>query len=586
VIEMIRTPIIAVMGHVDAGKTRLLDTIRGTSVSEKEAGGITQHIGATEVPMSLIEGIAGDLIQKFGFKISIPGLLFIDTPGHEAFTNLRKRGGSIADLAVVVVDVHKGLQNQTIEAIEILKSYKTPFIVAANKIDSIYGWQTKKGSFSDNLKLQPPKTQEELDKKIYELVGQLHAKGFSSERFDRCSDFTKEVPIIPTCAKFGEGIPEVLVFLAGLSQKYLEKKLSIHVKGRGMGTILEVKEEKGLGKTIDVIVYDGTIKIGEKIVVGGRKGAIVTKIRALLEPKALDEIRNPQEKFKSIKEIHAASGVKIAAPALDDAIAGSPIRVLESDEQKQEVIDEMQSVKIESDAIGPIIRADTLGSLEAFVKLLADRGIKAKKADVGEFTRRDVMELESLIGKDRFKAVGFAFHTKATPDALEEAGKKGIKIIEGNVIYKILEDYDKWVYDEREKKKMETMSKVVMPMKLKIIPGFVFRNTKPAIVGVKVLVGKLRTNVEVMKDGKIIGKVHAIQSDGKNGSEAKEGEEVAVSIDKATIGRNLDEGDELISFIPKKQFEKIKDLEDSLSDKELSLMEEIKKIEDEKEVVA
>ncbi len=584
---MIRTPIITVMGHVDAGKTRLLDTIRGTSVSEREAGGITQHIGATEVPMSLIEGIAGNLIQKFGFEISIPGLLFIDTPGHEAFTNLRKRGGSIADLAVVVVDIHKGLQNQTIEAIEILKSYKTPFIIAANKIDSIFGWQTEKGPFSDNLKRQSPKAKEELDRKIYELVGQLHSKGFSSERFDRCSDFTKEIPIIPTCAKFGEGIPEVLVFLAGLSQKYLEKKLSIQVKGRGKGTILEVKEEKGLGKTIDVIVYDGTIKVGEEIVVGGRNGAIVTKIRALLEPKALDEIRNPQEKFRSIKEIHAAAGVKIAAPMLDDAIAGSPIRVAGGDNDEREIIEEMQSVKIESDAIGPVVRADTLGSLEAFVKLLGERGIKVKKADVGELTRRDIMELESVKKKDQFKAVGFAFHTKATDDALEEAKKSNVKILEGNIIYKLLEDYDKWVEEEKNKKKQEALGKVIMPVKIRIIPGHVFRNTKPAVVGVKVLVGKLRTNIEIMKDGKIIGRVHAIQSDGKNLTEAEEGKEVAVSISGAAmVGRNINEKDELVSFIPKKQFDKIKEIEDSLNDKELSLVEEIKKIEKDKELIA
>ncbi|MFH1587295.1 MAG: translation initiation factor IF-2 [Candidatus Diapherotrites archaeon] len=584
---MIRTPIITVMGHVDAGKTRLLDTIRGTSVSEKEAGGITQHIGATEVPMSLIEGIAGNLIHKFGFNITIPGLLFIDTPGHEAFTNLRKRGGSIADLAVVVVDIHKGLQNQTIEAIEILKSYKTPFIIAANKIDRIFGWQTEKGPFSDNIERQPQKAKDELDKKIYELVGQLHSKGFSSERFDRCSDFTKEIPIIPTCAKFGEGIPEVLVFLAGLSQKYLEKKLSIHVKGRGKGTILEVKEEKGLGTTIDVIVYDGTIKVGEEIIVGGRNGTIVTKIRALLEPRALDEIRNPQEKFKSIKEIHAAAGVKIAAPMLDDAIAGSPVRVVGGDNDEKEILEEMQSVKIESDAIGPVVRADTLGSLEAFVKLLAERGIKVKKADIGDLTRRDIMELESVKEKDQFRAVGFAFHTKATDDALDEAKKGDVKILEGNIIYKLLEDYDKWVEEEKNKKKQEAMEKVIMPVKIKIIPGFIFRNTKPAVVGVRVLVGKLRTNIEIMKDGKIIGRVHAIQSAGKNLSEAKEGEEVAVSISGiAMVGRNINEKDELISFIPKKQFDKIKELEDSLSDKELSLMEEIKKIEKDKELIA
>lgn len=578
---MIRKPIITVLGHVDSGKTKLLDTIRGTAIMEKEAGGITQHIGATEVPIHLINKLAGDLIVKYKFNITVPGLLFIDTPGHEAFTNLRKRGGSIADLAVLVVDVTKGLQNQTYEALDILRNYKTPFIVAANKIDIIRGWETKSDSFSSNVKKQSADVIDVLDEKIYIIVGQLHEKGFNAERFDRCNDFTKEIPIIPICAKSGEGIAEILMFLAGLSQKYLESRLQIEAEGPGRGTVLEVKEERGLGKTVDVILYNGSIKVGQEIVLGGRSGAIKTKIRALLEPKPLDDIRSPQEKFKNVDEVHAASGVKIAAPNLDETLAGSPIRVFTSESDEKEVMDEIEKVKIDADIVGPVIKTDTLGSLEALVKLLEEKGLKPKRADVGEVSRRDVVEQSSAREEDIYKSVIFAFNTKVSKAVKEEAEKANVKIFEDNVIYKLLEDYELWVNREKEEEKKRMLSELTIPVKLFVLPDYVFRHSKPAIVGVRVETGRLRSGIKVMKKGKIIGNVDNVQSEGKNVDEAKEGDEIAISIDDAVVDRNLFEKDFLYSFIPPEQFDKLYALRDSLSKDELKLLEEIKEIEKE-----
>ncbi|MBU1930934.1 GTP-binding protein, partial [Candidatus Micrarchaeota archaeon] len=242
---MIRKPIITILGHVDHGKTLYLDRIRGTAIAEREAGAITQHIGATEVPIRVIRELAGDLLEKYKFKIELNGLLFIDTPGHEAFTNLRKRGGSIADLAVLVIDINQGIQPQTIESIDILRIFKVPFIVLLNKIDKLPGWISGYGSITNGLKLQNESVLQELDKRLYEIVGTLYEKGFQAERFDRVSDFTKQLPIIPISAKTSEGLAETLLFLAGLSQRYMEKKLTIQVSGPGKGTVLEVKEEKG-----------------------------------------------------------------------------------------------------------------------------------------------------------------------------------------------------------------------------------------------------------------------------------------------------------------------------------------------------
>jgi len=293
--KKIRQPIIAVLGHVDHGKTTMLDKIRNTRVAEKEAGGITQHIGATEVPIEVVKQLAGSLLSLWKGEIRLPGLLFIDTPGHEAFTSLRARGGSLADLAILVVDINEGFQPQTIESIEILRKYRTPFVVAANKIDRIKGWKIVENEpFLVNIKKQDQRAVQELETKLWELIGKFYEVGFQANRFDRVQDFRRELAIIPVSAKYGIGLPELLVLIAGLAQKYLEEKLKIEVEGPARGTILEVREEIGFGTTIDVIIYDGTLRKDDIIVVGGKDKAIVTKIRALLKPKPLDEIRDPR----------------------------------------------------------------------------------------------------------------------------------------------------------------------------------------------------------------------------------------------------------------------------------------------------
>jgi translation initiation factor 5B len=313
---------------VDHGKTTLLDYIRGSAIAQKEAGGITQHIGATEIPMDVIADICGDLLQKLDIIEKLPGLFFIDTPGHEAFTTLRKRGGALADLAVLIVDLNEGFKPQTYEALNVLKMYKTPFIVAANKIDKIYGWRThERFSFTQSFKKQPINVQEKLNKQLYELVGILHQEGFASERFDRVENFARQVSIIPISAKSGEGIAELLTMLLGLAQQYLKEQLQIETGAPAKGTILELKEEVGLGMTIDAVIYDGILKKDDTIALTTHDKVITTKIRSLLKPRALEEIRESKKHFQKVDEVVAAAGIKIVAPNIDKVIAGSPLRV-------------------------------------------------------------------------------------------------------------------------------------------------------------------------------------------------------------------------------------------------------------------
>jgi translation initiation factor 5B len=566
--------------NVDHGKTSLLDYIRGSAVAKGEAGGITQHIGATEVPISSIKKICGELIKKWKMNIKIPGLLVIDTPGHEAFTLLRKRGGSLADIAILIVDVTEGVKPQTEESINILRQNNTPFVVAANKIDKISGWVSYKNEcFLDSFSKQNQNIQEELDKKIYELIGQLYKANFKAERYDRIEDFKKQVAIVPISALSGEGVPDLLTALTGVTQKYLEKKLEIDTKGRGKGTILEVKEVKGLGKTIDVILYDGIMRKGDYLIIGNPGNVIETKIKSLLKISPLREIR-VEKQFIPVKEIGAAAGIKISALNLENVMAGVPvISVRNKDEiskARKEVRKEIESIEMKTEKEGVIIRADTLGSLEAIIKTFNEMNVPIRKARIGSVNKKDVSELEEI--DDRYKVI-FAFNTHVLPEAEELSKKRKISIIENNVIYRLSEDYEKYLKRLEEEKKRDVLEKVTLPAKIKIMRKFIFRKSKPAIVGVEVKGGTIREGVKLMKEnGEGIGEVKAVQDKAVNIREASIGMEVAVSIDKATVGRNVDPEEILFTFLTKEDYQLLKKNIDLLTDNEKNVLEEIQEI--------
>lgn len=548
--QNLRTPIVCVMGHVDHGKTSLLDKIRGTTIAEREAGLITQHIGATEVPLDVIKRVCGAIFKG---ETKVPGLLFIDTPGHRAFTTLRARGGALADLAVVVVAVNEGFQPQTVEAIEILKRFKTPFIIAANKIDRIPGWNPGAGEpFILSYPKQAEHVKAMLDEKIYVLIGKLYEMGFSSDRYDRVRDFQRNIGVIPLSAKTGEGIPDLLMVLMGLAQKFLEKDLQYRAVGPGVGTVLEVKEEVGLGTTLDVILYEGELEVGDTIVVGSRGNPIVTKIRALLKPRPLSEMR-AEEKFKQVKKVVAASGVKIAAPALEGALSGSQIRAAEGDIQRiaAEIKSEIDAVRIETESKGILIKADTIGSLEALVNELKKEDIPIRRADIGDISKRDIAEIKTI--KDPLFSVILGFDVDVLPDAKEELTGSGIRLFIHDVIYQLVDDYKKWVSEQRqllEKKRYET---IIKPGRFVILPDCTFRQSKPAVVGVRVLGGVIKTNLDVMKEnGVVVGKIKGIQEHNENISEAAAGKEVAVAIEGPTVGRQIKEGDVLYIDVPEK----------------------------------
>jgi len=580
----LRQPIVVVLGHVDHGKTTLLDKIRRTAIATREAGGMTQHIGASLVPADVIESIAEPLKKIVPVKLIIPGLLFIDTPGHELFSNLRRRGGSVADFAILVIDVMEGPRPQTYEALELLRSRRTPFVVAANKIDRIPGWRPNPDTpFIFSFQKQDARVREELERRVYDIVGKLYEVGIPSDLLTRIRDFTKKVAIVPVSARTGEGVAELLAILAGLTQQYMRDRLR-YAEGPARGVVLEVKEQHGLGAVVDAIIYDGVIRVGDTIVLAGKNGPIVTSVKALLMPRPLEEIRAREAKFMLVEEVTAAAGVRIAAQGLEDALAGSPLYVVgdgDSSKYVELVKEEVRSVIVRTENVGVVVKADTLGTLEAIVEALRRRNVPVRIADVGPVSRSDVVDAAVTARIDKYLGVILAFNVKVLPEAEEEAAATGVKIFQNNIIYRLIEDYEEWVKKTKAEERAKALEALIRPGKVRIIPGYVFRRSDPAIVGVEVLGGVIKPGYPVMDlTGRPLGRIMAIKERDRSLPEARAGVAVAISIQgRVLVGRHVDEGDVIYTDVPAEHASKLlTEFQDMISLDEIMTLKEIVEI--------
>ena len=583
-----RSPIVSVLGHVDHGKSSILDSIRESNIVSKEAGAITQAIGASIIPLRVIQKKCGALLDQLKMKFTIPGLLFIDTPGHAAFTSLRKRGGALADLAILVVDINEGFKPQTKEAVEILRNSKTPFIIAANKLDLVPGYSSKTDALLQDLNQQHESTRQMVDERLYKIIGQLHDRfQMQAERFDRVEDYTKQIAIVPCSAKLGFGLSELLMVLTGLAQKYMEKSLKIDVSGSAKGTILEVKETEGLGKTLDVIIYDGTLKTNDTVVIGGVHGPVVTKVRALFQPAPLHEMRDKKSAFVCVDQAVAATGIRISAPHLEEAVAGMPLVSCADDDKsieqaKGKIQEQVDEVLLDTGDHGIIIKADSLGSLEAVIKLFGEKNIMIRKASIGFITKKDMADAESSYEQDPLLSVIIGFNVELGKGV--EVSKR-VKIITGDIIYKLLDDYLLWTEDKKKALEADQLEQLVRPCKLEILQNCIFRQSNPAIVGVHVLYGVLKTGTPIMKTGKKLAEVKSIQQEKDNLSRAEEGKQVAISLPGVMCGRQINEHDILYSAIPEQDFKKLKKLKKYLTEHEIQVMKEIAEIMREDNVV-
>ncbi len=573
---MPRQPILSVLGHVDSGKTTLLDNIRESKIVDGEAGGITQMIGATEIPLDTVENVCGDLLNQLDTDLTIPGLLFIDTPGHAAFSSLRKRGGSISDIAILVIDIEEGVQPQTEEAIKILKQSETPFVIALNKIDKMPGWKSEDECFSRNLQNQSEKNIQKLDEEIYELMAELNEYGFVIDRFDRVDNFTEKIGVIPISAKTGEGLPELLMTVSGLAQNYLSDQLEVE-EGDGKATVLEVSDQKGFGTTIDVIHYDGVIEADDKLVYGTSDGVKVTEIRALLKPRPLKEIRLDKQ-YQEVERVEPASGIKIAGKDLDGAVPGAPVRTGNDVERlKEEVRKELETSSFETDNEGLVVKADSLGSLEALMREVEKMELKVQKAEVGAIKKSEVIEVDNE--EPEFRAI-IAFNSSITDQAKKMAEDKNVEIFNSEVIYEALENYSEWKKQIKDENRQKALDSISRPAEIRTLQDHVFRSSNPVVVGMKVVDGVITSGSLMTEDGEKVGRIKALQDDGESLDKAEKGDKLAISIANSSIGRDFEAGDHLYVNITNKDYKRLKELEDLLSEGEKQTLDKIVEIKD------
>ena len=570
--KKIRQPIVTVCGHVDHGKTSILDSLRSSCVQEGEAGGITQKISFTSYPMDKLK-LACPLIEKSEIKLNIPGFLFIDTPGHAAFTNLRKRGGNLADLAVLVIDINEGIKPQTAEVIKILKLNKAPFVIALNKIDNISGWRKLDDNLQKSVESQPQNIRQIFNERYYTLIGSLNNHGFDADLFYNINDFTKKIALVPCSAKTKEGISELIMMLCGLSQKYLADKLTLGQKAKGV--MLEIKKEKSTNY-IEAILYDGELSKTNEIAIASFDEPIITKIRIL------EEIEPLCTKFKPVQKVQASTGLRMQLVSKEKVLPGMPFVIYQKNKEEiKEMFNKEISKNIKTEKQGIIAKADSLGSLEALLVLLKQNNISVVKAGIGNINKTDIISAKANLEINELDAVIVGFNVLINEDAKDS--KKNIKILTEKVIYKLIEE----LIDFRTEKRKEIEKKRLMGLttlcKLKILHQYVFRNTKPAIFGVKIEGGKLVSGLKIIDNkGEKIGRIKNIQSENKSVEESTEGMEVAISVPGVNFERQIKSKEILYSDISESQFKNFKKNKDLLSQNEIKILQEISEIKREK----
>jgi len=613
-----RQPIVAVLGHVDHGKTSILDHIRSlgvdsqSSVMAREAGGITQHIGATEIPSELLNDVCGDLLG--GKKFNSPGLLFIDTPGHHSFTALRSRGGALADIAILVIDVLEGCQPQTLESIRILKQQKTPFVLALNKVDRIHGWECKfNRSTANSMKNQSKESLALFEQKFWELVGKLSEHGFNVDLYSKISDFTDTIAAVPCSAKEGEGIQDLLAITVGLAERFLGDRLK-DVHGEAEGTILELKDEQGLGKTLDLILYKGTLSKGDEILLVSQEGPFWSHIKGMFSPRGMSEMRDAGDRWDNVETASAAGGIKINGPNFDKVLVGTTLRVFSKDdaailqkvqklttdiaranadgkmervsdmkhqrtialeEISSEAFERFKSAKMESkisvqlEEEGVVIKSDTLGGLEALAFELDKINVPIRSATIGEVKKKDIRAAE--ISANPLHCAILSFNTSISKEASDALDKsKNIKLIEGQVIYHILEKFEEWMEIRQRELAESKREDLVHPGKIKLLKDHIFRRNNPAVVGIRVLGGRIKVGQNLLKlDGKKVGQIRSIRIGDDSMKEAENGQEVALAIKGVTIGRQVDEEDILLVDIPSSHASKLQQMDLSASENQI-----------------
>lgn len=572
--EYLRAPISVIMGHVDTGKTSLLDKIRATSVQKGEVGGITQQIGATQFPQETLQKKTEAMRALYPqYQVTIPGLLMIDTPGHESFSNLRSRGSSLCDIAIVVVDLMHGLEQQTIESIRMLERKKTKFVIALNKVDRMYGWKAEENSpFRQSLQRQDENCVMEFKNRLSEVQLQLSQLGFNSKLYWENDDVEDYISLCPTSAVTGEGIPDLLMTLIRYSQEYLVEKLMFY--DYLQCTVLEVKTIEGHGATIDAMLVNGRLRRGDRIVFSTLEGPVITTIRNLLTPPPNCESRVKSD-YLQHSEVQGAMGVKIVANDLLQALAGTSIMVLQEEDDENDVKSCVQAdvdniTKVKCDSQGVTVCASTLGSLEALMQFLqkdCKPPIPVGRTKIGSLDRTDITLASLYHGKNLSEyAVVLAFDVEMDEEIQKLAADENVKIFSADIIYHLFDRFTQFMTELTEKRRQEAMEIAVFPCVLKILPEHIFNKKNPIVMGVEVMDGSLRvgTPLSIPQLNLYVGKVISIEANQKDVQMAKKGTSVSIKIENSQnenimYGRHFDHKNSLYSALTRRSIDALKE---------------------------
>eukprot|EP01083_Nonionella_stella_P207561 753902_1 len=558
------------MGHVDHGKTKILDHIRNTKVQDHEAGGITQQIGATFLSIDYIKERTSRLKEQVAkLKYKVPGLLFIDTPGHESFSNLRSRGSSMCDIAVLVVDLMQGFQPQTLESLEMLKERKSPFVVALNKIDLCYGWkQDPDAPFLTTYNKQDKHTKNDFEHRLAQTKLQFAEQGVNAELYTKNKRMDRDISLVPTSAITGEGIPDLLYLIVQLTKKYMSNAIAFNEK-KTKASVLEVKRTQGYGATIDVIVSNGTLRTDDKLVVCGMNGPIVTDIKALLLPHEAQEMRVKGE-YRITNQVSASVGIRIAAVEdLSSAVAGSPLFIVprkfkpkNKEKERRECIEQLKDEvqqsftelfsSVDKHGRGVFVQASTLGALEALITFLTEQKIPISGISIGTIAKKTIMRAAVMLHSQPEFAVVLAFNVKVAPDARQLAEEQGVRIFEAEIIYHLQDMFEAYMKKLKEDRKDAARDIAVFPVEFKIIDDqHVYHNKNPFVFGVQIIRGSLRLNTPIVAQkwnaSKIatplyLGRINSIRAEDKDVPVAKLGDKVSIRIQGDDDQKNIQVG--------------------------------------------
>ncbi|KAI6235010.1 Eukaryotic translation initiation factor 5B [Aphelenchoides besseyi] len=589
----LRSPVICVLGHVDTGKTKMLDTIRRTNVQDGEAGGITQQIGATRIPDTAIQERCRHVRDFNAEAMTIPGFLVIDTPGHESFANLRSRGSSLCDFAILVVDIMHGLEPQTIESLQLLLKRQTPFVVALNKIDRLYGYESNpRKDIWQHLRAQPQNTQAEFKQRWDSTVLQFSEQGMNIALAKDKKDPKEYISVVPTSAYHGDGIGNLMAHIVEQSQTSLAQKLAFCDELDC--TVMEVRPLPGLGLTIDVILVNGYLRKNDFIILSGTKGPIVTIIRDLLMPAPLREMRVKNE-YNNYKEIRGAQGVKILAKDMEHAVAGLPIYATSNIDEvkvfeeyaKHQLEKALTSIKTKSE--GVYVQASTLGSLEALLEFLKSQKIPVSNVNIGPVHKKDVQKSAVMLETNPEFACILAFDVPVNRDVQQFADREGVRIFQADIIYHLERDFLAYREELKMKRRRENEHLAIFPCRLRILPQHIFNARNPIVLGVSVEAGKLKKGTPIVAktpdDIVFLGTVTSIEQNHDLIDMARAGDEVSIKIENTTgeapklYGRHFTHTDELVSRISRQSIDVCKNyFRDDLSKDDWSVVIQLKKL--------